>query len=503
MTITKNLFISLLASALLSCGGNQQNTRVHTPAQPVQKEVSYTLPDGKKITGYKKQYNRGYYVGPLKNGLPNGQGAFIAEGGSINVGEFIDGKRDGLHKHYNTINGLITFNLIKDGKSIQTYGELDALLATGNFESAAKKRGNKVFLGIQLKDETPYVKAIKIIKNSPADLVGIQKGDELVSINNIPLTNQSTSFVLRTLIALPYDKPLSLKLNRGRLVKQISFTPGIIPWGHPIATASAKLLWQNTLAENTSSAYQHYIDTITDTRFKAKAKSLLSQLLEKEQNAYQAITRQGDNGLIKFCRRYPQSTLLSKALANHYAQLEKSSRFIVSYSKLIHQCPQAKKYQPAYYELLNIGPEAMTISDILRLMHNGMSSTLIATKIKTSDNAYQDFNLEEISQLNKFGLKDDIISAMIEATYTKKKADEIQTRLKKLEEENKRLKATQVQQNKTRTAAAQQKQEEKSMPLECIKLAAALKACDEASGFLSMGCKAIAKSQFDCPIPLN
>ena len=501
MTIIKKLFLISTTLLLLSCGGTHQNTRTHAPAQQTEQEITHTLPDGKKLTGFRKQYNRGYYIGPMKNGTPNGHGAFFAEHGTITVGEFVNGKRDGLHKIFNTINDLVQFSLIKNGKSIQDYGELDALLATGNFETAAKKRGKKVFLGIQLKDETPYINTNKIIKNSPADLAGIEKDDKLIQLNDISLENQPVSFVLRSLIALPYDQPLTIKVNRGRLVKQIRFYPGIIPWSHPTATPSAKLLWQNTLAENTSTAYQHYIDTITDQRFKPKAKLLLDQLVKNEQRAFQSIVSRGDNGLIKFCRGYPKSTLLSKALAEHFQKIEKSDRFIVSYSKLIHQCPQAKRHQPAYYELLSVGPDSMTVSDILRLMHNGMSSTLVATKIKTSDRAYQDFSLDEITQLNQFGLKDDIISAMIEATYSKNKSDEIQERLKKLEDENNRLKAQQTsQQNQV---AAQQKTEEKSMPLECIKLAAAIKACDQSSGFLSMGCKAIAKSQFDCPISLN
>mgnify|MGYP000568644682 CR=1 FL=1 len=33
---------------------------------------------------------------------------------------------------------------------------------------------------------------------------------------------------------------------------------------------------------------------------------------------------------------------------------------------------------------------------------------------------------------------------------------------------------------------------------DCVKLSAALKACDNAPGFLSMACKATARSQFNC-----
>lgn len=42
-------------------------------------------------------------------------------------------------------------------------------------------------------------------------------------------------------------------------------------------------------------------------------------------------------------------------------------------------------------------------------------------------------------------------------------------------------------------------QDKSNTPAECIKLASALKACDQTGGFMAMGCKAAAKSQFDCP----
>ncbi len=40
-----------------------------------------------------------------------------------------------------------------------------------------------------------------------------------------------------------------------------------------------------------------------------------------------------------------------------------------------------------------------------------------------------------------------------------------------------------------------------SMPVECVKLVAAYKACDQVGGFSGMGCRLLADSQYKCPIP--
>jgi hypothetical protein len=36
---------------------------------------------------------------------------------------------------------------------------------------------------------------------------------------------------------------------------------------------------------------------------------------------------------------------------------------------------------------------------------------------------------------------------------------------------------------------------------ECLKLTSALAACDQAGGFLKTGCRIIAQSSFQCPLP--
>jgi len=502
---TKITFLILISLSLFSCGGNQNVKPVSQSPTPKQQKIKYTLPDGEIVSGYKKRFSGGYYIGNLKDNQPHGRGAFIGSNNAVSVGDYTDGKADGLHKIFNTINGLVSYNLIKDGKSIQQYGELDAMLASGDFEAAAKTRGTKVFLGIQLKDETPYINALRIIKNAPADLAGIKKNDKIMSINGESFHSRTVSNLLLALIKLPYDKPITIELNRNGIIKTITMIPGIIPASHPHATASADLLWNNTKAENSSTAYQNYINTITDNRYKHSAQRLLNRILKAEKAAYSKLASSGTSGLYKFCRQYPNSSLLSQALSAHFQKIENNSNFIGSYSELIRNCPLATKYQPASYELLNVGPTKMKVSDLLHLLEKNMSSKLIATKIKTGEHIYKDFSLDEISQLNSFGMKDEVISAMIESTFNKKKADEVQARLNKLEEENNKLRAQALKNNhrQSQQKLSQKQQQEKSMPLECIKLAASLKACDQASGFLSMGCKAMARSEFDCPIPLK
>jgi len=499
------IFITLISIGLFSCGGNQNVKPVSQTPPPKQQKIKYTLPDGEIVSGHKKRFTGGYYIGSMKNNELHGRGAFIGSNNSTSVGDYTDGKAEGLHKIFNTVNGLVSYNLIKDGKSIQQYGELDAMLATGDFEAAAKTRGKRIFLGIQLKDETPYINALKIIKNSPADLAGLKNDDKIMSLNGESFHSKTVSNLLLALIKLPYDKPLTIKLNRNGVIRTITMTPGIIPKSHPRANPSAQLLWKNVKAENSSAGYQHYINTITDKRYKKMASTLLSKILKKEKDAYAQLARSGEQGLYRFCQQYPNSSLLSNALSSHFVKIEKGSGFINQYSTLIKRCPVAIKYQPASYELLKVGPNRMKISDILHLIERNMSSTLIATKIKTGEHVYKDFSLEEISNLNNFGIKDNIISAMIESTFNKKKADQVQARLNKLEEENNKLKAQALKnsQRRAQPQLTQKQQKEKNMPLECIKLAAALKACDQTSGFLSMGCKAMAKSSFDCPIPLN
>ena len=58
-------------------------------------------------------------------------------------------------------------------------------------------------------------------------------------------------------------------------------------------------------------------------------------------------------------------------------------------------------------------------------------------------------------------------------------------------------------QNTMLAAAEQAKTPAPSIPEECTKLVAAIKACEKSGGFMESGCKQAAKSKFNCPIALD
>ena len=140
------------------------------------------------------------------------------------------------------------------------------------------------------------------------------------------------------------------------------------------------------------------------------------------------------------------------------------------------------------------GPAELRIIDIAGMAKNKKSDALIIAKINSAGGPYINFDNDEMAALNNMSISDDVIAAMITITTTHEKE---QKRL--AEEQRKKAAALPVQQ----VAHVQQPVAEENTPIECLKLVAAIKACDQSSGFLSMGCKAVARSQFVCPIPVE
>lgn len=466
-----------------------------------------TLPDGQTITGSILNYPDGsYYVGDLMNKLPHGKGAFFSKINTITTGQFIDGKPDGLQKFFNMLNGIVSYSIIKDGKVLKTYGELDVLLASGDYEAAYKKRGNKIFLGMGVKKEEGIsgIIAHYIIHNSPSDIAGFISGDTVLDINSVSTEEDTVQIFLLRLINLTFGKKVSFRIIRDGKLINIRFVPGIVPKNYPGAESTASLLWQSIKHKNTTMLYQKYLNTVTDITYHAQAKTSFNTIMKKEKAALASQKSRSFMGVAVFCKQYPNSIFLSTELPMLFKKIESNGSFIKQYSLIIKQCATAKKYQPAYYSLLEVGPKGMKVKDALKFISNGTGAELIATKIKFSRQEYRDFNFDELAHLSKFGLHDSIVSAMLESTYKKeqKTAEEYKKRADQLILENKRLKNESNRQKQV-TVSTSQQVGEKNMPVECLKLVAALKVCDQSSGFLSMGCKVVAKSSFECPLPLD
>jgi PDZ domain len=530
------LLLCIFSSVILSsCANNSSKYRSLTnnafgQGQQISSQnfpvVSETLPDGKVITGKRKQIrtvdNKGapgvaYYIGKLNNlNQRHGEGAvfYPIKSGMhtkptdplriIRTGQFKNDLAVGLHKEFSMINGIVMLHIFENNKVIKSYGELDALLASGDFETAYKKRGKKVFLGIHLEKKSRIgMNVSKVIYNSPGEMGGFKKNDVILSINGTSSINDELDNFLKKLLRLPYGKKASFRVSRNEKIINLSFVPAIVPKNFAGTESSKSVLWKSIKKKNNTRGYQKYLNTVTDKTYHTKARAALKSIKAKELSVLKTQKKRGIVGLIAFCNQYPDSILLGKELPALYKKIEGKKNFIQNYSKITNGCETADKYQPSYYELLNVGPEGMKVKDALLRTSKGTGVELIATKIKYSNEEYKDFKFDELENLKNFGLHDSIVSAMLESTYKKeqKTAEEYRKRAEQLAAENRRIQLAASRQQASASASSR-KTNEKSMPVECIKLVAALKVCDQTSGFLSMGCKAIARSSTECPLPL-
>ena len=144
------------------------------------------------------------------------------------------------------------------------------------------------------------------------------------------------------------------------------------------------------------------------------------------------------------------------------------------------------------------GPAELRVIDIAQLVKDENKDPLIIAQINSIGGPYKRFTVGEISALKKMRISDEVVAAMIAVTTAFNKEQKQQ-----ISEQN-RVQAIQapvqvVQQVVQQPVQAPVQAPETNTLPECVKLAAALKACDYAGGFLTMGCKAVARSQFNCP----
>ncbi|MDH5517471.1 MAG: hypothetical protein OEY36_06590 [Gammaproteobacteria bacterium] len=173
---------------------------------------------------------------------------------------------------------------------------------------------------------------------------------------------------------------------------------------------------------------------------------------------------------------------------------------------LLSRYPASMQYMPARIRLADIGPEGMKVYQVIAYVKQGMSAAILRQKILNAGVAYKEFSFSEISELNEIGLPQDITAAMLEVTSriaaeekrSRQREEELETIARQRAEERERQ-----QQQQQMQAQAQAQAEEKSTPVECLKLVAAIKVCQQTGGFLEMICKRTAEASFDCPLPLS
>jgi len=178
-------------------------------------------------------------------------------------------------------------------------------------------------------------------------------------------------------------------------------------------------------------------------------------------------------------------------------------------SLLSAKYPASNKYLPDRIRLAAIGPAGMRVFEINDLIKNGLGESIITQKILNAGEPYKEFSFSEIESLGKMGLPDKVVAAMLNVTasYNKsileeKRQQAAQALISQQHEMAEKRRAAAEREYQRQKQSASEKNNETNVPAECLKLVAALKACEQTGGFLSMGCKAIANSSFDCPIPV-
>ena len=142
------------------------------------------------------------------------------------------------------------------------------------------------------------------------------------------------------------------------------------------------------------------------------------------------------------------------------------------------------------------GPAELRIIDIEQLVKDGNKDALIIAQIQVASGPYKKFSSAEKAALKKMAISEKLVTAMMAVTA-------------KLKKEQKLL----AEQQRTPPPAPVQLVRQVPQPpvpppapapvvntvAECLKQTAAFALCDQAGGLLSFGCKALARTQFNCP----
>ncbi|MEI7816685.1 MAG: hypothetical protein WCI45_05765 [Desulfuromonadales bacterium] len=143
------------------------------------------------------------------------------------------------------------------------------------------------------------------------------------------------------------------------------------------------------------------------------------------------------------------------------------------------------------------GPPELRIIDIAQLVKEGKNDQLIIAQINSVAGPYKKFSVSELAALKKMAISDKLVVAMITVTteYTKeqKRIQVKQNIPEPVPQPMQQVQQPLPQQQQQQTAP------ESNVLTDCLKLAAAIRLCDQAGGFVAYGCKALARTQFTCP----
>jgi len=231
---------SILLSAVLVSGCNSQvkpNTAATNTARQSESHLEGVFQDG----------SLWHYTGGVLNGKPHGQGEMAAtsgwrykgswqnsiriEGttyypnGAVETGNFFNGKTT----FKQAVNGLVMERTYRNGKIIKNESAFDMYFRTANYEKAFAMLGKRPFLGMQFQTnpKTGKLDVVRVTPNSPADISGIQPGDQILQYAGVVI--QSNNDFLKLIKATAYGTSRPMQVARSGKILSFEVTPSIRP----------------------------------------------------------------------------------------------------------------------------------------------------------------------------------------------------------------------------------------------------------------------------------
>ncbi|MBT5096095.1 MAG: hypothetical protein HOM21_17710, partial [Halobacteriovoraceae bacterium] len=299
------------------------------------------------------------------------------------------------------------------------------------------------------------------------------------------------------------DAPVfGAKLVKDMLVAAAYVIPEPVTIDSIYTSPEDKREWNNYANSTSVADLDKYMRRNPKSPFMATAKERRKEIYDNEIEEYRAARKKNTlSGYGNYLDSFPDAHNKNAVLKRMVKKMSKRA----TYSLYAETHPETVKFFPKAmkldFQLMRIGPNGMTVRDILSHAKGGLGLGMLSAKIKATNGAYKDFTIGEIKHLKKRGMKDKLIEAMINSTTE-------HNRQMKAAKQNKQMMAQiqelikNSQKNVGSSSSSSSSAANKNMPVECLKLKAALTACSQAGGFLAMACKATARASFTCSMNL-
>lgn len=140
---------------------------------------------------------------------------------------------------------------------------------------------------------------------------------------------------------------------------------------------------------------------------------------DADNDAYSKVQQADDfDGYLGYLKDYPQGAHrddATKAATSKAEAVGDEALRDKAYDKLVTAVPAVLEQLPPERRVLYVGPAGMRVRDILAMREQGLSDTVIRSKIAASQKPFKDFSLAELTVLKNLGMPDEIVEAMIQS----------------------------------------------------------------------------------------